>query len=92
MTLATFGLDFGAGLVESDLAKTSLKKPSPRAATVVDRRCSTTEGAVECMGSGEPRTVGLRAETATTENTMAGLRIVAWCCLKLKGMTKRAWG
>lgn len=52
--------------------------PSPREARVSDRRCSRA-GRRAGVGSGEARMVGLSAVTATTERTMAGLRMVAVC-------------
>lgn len=77
MTVATLGFEVCAA-GGSARAKMSLRKPRPRAATVFERRCSRLAGMFECTGNGLPSTVGLRAETATTEKTMAGLRMISW--------------
>lgn len=54
----------------------SLMNPRPRAISVSPRRYSGEESCNdEEGGRGEPRMVGLSADTATTEKTTAGLRM-----------------
>jgi hypothetical protein len=79
---AIFGLEVGAALgAESDSAraKTSFKKPRPRGAMgwLLASLCRSTRAGASVTGKGDAETkVGLRAETAMSEKTRTGLRML----------------